>query len=251
MTDIVKSRRTVLRAAVLGLMSGIGLGTSGTAQHARAAANTAGNTAGNAAANAAANAASNKNAAASAYSASKTVLVLGDSLSAEYGLAHGSGWVALLEQRLAADKVAARVVNASISGDTTGGGNARLPALLAQYRPHVVVVELGGNDGLRGLPLAATESNFRAIIAKAQAAHAKVLLVGMRLPPNFGRDYTERFFAMYARLAKENHTALVPFMLEGVAEQPQLFQADRIHPLAAAHPQILNNIWPRLRPLLK
>jgi acyl-CoA thioesterase-1 len=186
-----------------------------------------------------------------AYSASKTVLVLGDSLSAEYGLARGTGWVALLEQRLKDEKIAAEVVNGSISGDTTSGGVNRLPALLARYHPDVVVIELGGNDGLRGLPLAATEANFRTMIGKARAAQAKVLLVGMRLPPNFGREFNARFHAMYGKLAQAEKVALVPFMLEGAADDPAMFQNDRIHPKAAAHPAILRNIWPQLRPLLK
>ncbi|HEY5800624.1 MAG TPA: arylesterase [Burkholderiaceae bacterium] len=186
-----------------------------------------------------------------AYSASKTVLVLGDSLSAEYGLTRGQGWVALLEQKLRAEKIAASVVNASISGDTTSGGKARLPALLKYHKPQVVVLELGGNDGLRGLPVTLAENNFRDMIAKAKASGAKVLLVGMQLPPNFGRDYNARFFSMYAKLAKETGVALVPFMLDGVAEDIKQFQPDRIHPAAGAHPRILSNIWPHLRPLVK
>lgn len=190
-------------------------------------------------------------AATSAYSAPKTLLVLGDSLSAEYGLSRGSGWVALLEQRLRAQAIAARVVNASISGETTSGGLARLPALLAQYRPAIVIIELGANDGLRGLPLGAAEANLRAMAAQARQAGAHVLLVGMRLPPNYGRAYTERFFGLYGKLGRELHMPLVPFMLEGVADQAQLFQADRLHPLAQAHPAILDNIWPPLLPLLK
>jgi len=185
-----------------------------------------------------------------AHSASKTVLVLGDSLSAEYGLARNTGWVPLLEKRLEAEKIDAHVVNASISGETTSGGRSRLPALLDQHRPSVVVIELGANDGLRGLPAASAEDNLRAMIRAAQQADAKVLLTGMRIPPNYGREYTEKFSAMYAKLSRETKVPLVPFLLEGIADQPQLFQADRLHPLAEAQPIILNNVWPHLKSLL-
>jgi acyl-CoA thioesterase-1 len=187
---------------------------------------------------------------ASAYSAPKTILVLGDSLSAEYGLARGAGWVALMERRLQADKIDARVVNASISGDTTAGGRTRLPALLRQVKPDVVVVELGGNDGLRGLPVDAAEANLADIVQRAKDANARVLLVGMQIPPNYGRAYTERFAGMYGALASRYKVALAPFMLAGVAQDVNNFQPDRIHPLATAHPTILNNIWPHLAPLL-
>lgn len=189
----------------------------------------------------------------SAHSASKTspVLVLGDSLSAEYGLPRGTGWVALLEARLKEKKIDTTIVNASISGDTTSSGRSRLPALLSQHRPAVVIIELGGNDGLRGLPLAATEANFRAMVGAAQQSGAKVLLTGMRMPPNYGREYTEQFFSIYPRVAKDSNAALVPFLLEGIAEKQQLFQADRIHPMAEAHPTILENVWPHLKPLVK
>lgn len=190
-------------------------------------------------------------AAALAHSAPKTVLVLGDSLSAEYGLTRGSGWVALLDQKLKAEKIDATVVNASISGETTSGGRTRLPALLAQHHPSLVVIELGANDALRGLPLAAAEANMRAMVEMARKDHAQVLLVGMRMPPNYGRDYTERFFGMYKTVATQLKTPLVPFMLEGVAEKPALFQADRLHPTAQAHPAILANIWPKFLPLVK
>jgi acyl-CoA thioesterase-1 len=185
-----------------------------------------------------------------AYSASKTVLVLGDSLSAEYGIARGAGWVTLLEQRLKTEKIDASIVNASISGETTSGGKARLPALLGQHRPSIVVIELGGNDGLRGLPLAAAEANLRTMIEESRKAKAKVLLVGMQIPPNYGREYADKFFGLYQKLSKETKVPLVPFLLEGVASKPQLFQADRIHPLAEAHPIMLNNIWQHLKPLL-
>jgi acyl-CoA thioesterase I len=190
-------------------------------------------------------------ASASAYSAPKTVLVLGDSLSAEYGLARGSGWVALLEHKLKAERIDAQVVNASISGETTSGGRARLPALLQQYHPAVVVIELGANDGLRGLPVAAAEENLRSMVALAQQNHAKVLLVGMRMPPNYGRAYTERFYGMYKELSTQTKSPLVPFMLDGVADKPALFQQDRLHPLAQAHPTILANIWPKFSALIK
>lgn len=187
----------------------------------------------------------------SAYSAPKTVLVVGDSLSAEYGLARGAGWVPLLERKLKAEKIPAKVVNASISGETTIGGRTRLPALLDQHKPGIVVLELGANDGLRGLPVASAESNLRAMIEMAQKNDAQVLLVGMRMPPNYGRAYTERFSDMYKKLSLETRSPLVPFMLDGVADKPGLFQADRLHPTAAAQPLILNNIWPQLSALMK
>ncbi len=184
-----------------------------------------------------------------AYSASKSVLVLGDSLSAEYGLARGAGWVALLQQRMDKEKVDVTLINASISGETTSGGATRLPALLKQH-PAVVVIELGANDGLRGLSLSAAEKNLKTMIAAAQGAHAKVVLVGMQLPPNYGPDYTDRFVNMFGKLAKENKTALVPFLLEGIAEKQDLFQGDHLHPIATAEPALANNVWPVLKPLL-
>ena len=190
-------------------------------------------------------------ASASAYSAPKTVLVLGDSLSAEYGLNRGSGWVALLEKKLKAERIDAKIINASISGETTSGGRARLPALLKQHKPSVVVIELGANDGLRGLPVAQAEDNLRAMVDLSKKNDAEVLLVGMRMPPNYGRTYTEQFFNMYNKLSVKYKAPLVPFMLEGVAEQPKLFQADRLHPNADAHPIILANIWPKFKPLVK
>ncbi len=186
----------------------------------------------------------------SAYSASKTILVLGDSLSAEYGLVRGEGWVNLLQKKLTAEKISAAIVNASISGETTSGGKARLPTLLAKHQPSIVVIELGANDALRGLSLAATQENLRNMIHNAKDVKAKVLLVGMQIPPNYGGDYTKQFAALFPKLAKENKTSLVPFMLQGVAEKPELFQADRIHPSAEAHPRILNNIWPQIKPLI-
>lgn len=188
---------------------------------------------------------------AAAYSASKTVLVLGDSLSAEYGLTRGTGWVALLDQRIAQNKITANVINASISGETTSGGKVRLENLLKKYHPDILIIELGGNDALRGLALSASEKNFRDMISMANMGKTKVLLVGMRIPPNYGKDYTEQFFSIYARVAKETKAALVPFLMEGVADKPELFQADRIHLIAAAHPILLDNIWPQLQILLK
>ncbi len=182
-----------------------------------------------------------------------TILVLGDSMSAEYGLARGTGWVALLAQRLAQQKIAAEVVNASISGDTTAGGRARLPALLAQHRPGIVVIELGGNDALRGLPLQSTEDNLTAMAQAARQAGARVLLVGMQVPPNYGADYTRRFAALFQSVAQAQKAALVPFLLQGVADGPEptrLFQADRIHPTAQAQPTMLDNVWPALKKLL-
>ena len=189
-------------------------------------------------------------AATNAYSASKTVLVVGDSLSAEYGLAHGSGWVPLLEKRLKSEKLDADVVNASISGETTSGGKSRLQPLLDQYKPAIVVLELGANDGLRGLPVKSAEANLRDMIVASQKAKAKVLLVGMQIPPNYGRDYTQKFSSLYTTLAKETKVNLVPFLLEGIASKPELFQADRLHPIADAQPIILNNVWPYLKSLL-
>jgi acyl-CoA thioesterase I len=182
-----------------------------------------------------------------------TILVLGDSLSAEYGLKRGTGWVALLQKRLAEQKIPAAIVNASISGDTTSGGRARLPALLAQHKPTVLVIELGANDALRGLPLAMTQDNLAAMTEAGQKAGAKVLLVGMQMPPNYGARYSNEFAALYQNVAKADKAALVPFMLKGVADAPdaaRLFQADGLHPTAQAHPTILDNIWPELKKLL-
>ncbi|MEZ2297364.1 arylesterase [Variovorax sp. RCC_210] len=181
------------------------------------------------------------------------ILVLGDSLSAEYGLKRGEGWVPLLEKRLAQQKVAATVVNASISGDTSSGGRSRFPSLLAQHKPGYVVVELGANDALRGLPLSDTEANLLQITKAAQAAGAQVLIVGIQVPPNYGGDYTRRFEAVFSKVASATKSALVPFLLKGMADAPDatsLFQADRIHPTAAAQPQLLDNVWPELRKLL-
>ncbi len=182
------------------------------------------------------------------------LLIVGDSLSAEYGLVRGSGWVALLEKRLARDKLAWQVVNASISGDTTSGGRSRLPALLRQHQPQVVVIELGGNDALRGLPLKMTENNLAAMARAAKAAGARVLIAGIAVPPNYGRSYGESLVALFGNVARSEGAALVPFLLAGVADGPNaddLFQADRIHPKAEAQPRMLDNVWPALRPLLR
>ncbi len=195
-----------------------------------------------------------RDAAAKAAAKASTVLVLGDSLSAEYGLPRGSGWVALLADRLAKDVPPTQVVNASISGETTSGGRSRLPALLRQHQPAVVVIELGANDALRGLPLAMTEANLKAMSEAAKATGARVLIVGMAVPPNYGRRYTEDFTALFGKVARTERVALVPFLLHGVADVPQaesLFQADGIHPKAEAHPRMLANVWPVLLPLLR
>ncbi len=184
----------------------------------------------------------------------RTLLVVGDSLSAEYGLKRGEGWVALLQARIAAQKLPWQVVNASISGDTTSGGRSRLPALLKQHSPAVVLIELGGNDALRGLPLGMTEANLRAMTQAAQAAGAQVLIAGMQVPPNYGRKYSDEFAAVFGTVARTEKVALLPFLLAGVADVPGaegFFQADRIHPNASAHPKMLDNVWPVLRPLLR
>lgn len=185
---------------------------------------------------------------------SHVVLVVGDSLSAEYGLSRGQGWVALLEKKLAQDKVAATIVNASISGDTTSGGVSRLPALLKQHSPTIVIVELGANDALRGLPLANTRENLAKMAQASKAAGAKVLMVGMQVPPNYGRKYSDDFAALFADVARQEGAALAPFLLKGVADakDPEaMFQADRIHPKAEAHPLMLANVWPSLAPWLR
>lgn len=185
--------------------------------------------------------------------AETTVLVVGDSLSAEYGLRRGSGWVALLEERLKREKVPVRVVNASISGDTTSGGRSRLPALLRQHRPSVVVIELGGNDALRGLPLTMTQNNLADMARLSREAGAKVLLVGMEMPPNYGARHAQAFREVFLNVAKSEQTALVPFLLKGVADRADplaWFQPDRIHPNELAQATMLENVWPALRPLL-
>lgn len=181
------------------------------------------------------------------------ILVVGDSLSAEYGLTRGSGWVALLEKRLGEERTKATVVNASISGDTTSGGKTRLPALLRQHRPSHVIIELGGNDALRGLPLGNTRANLAEMARASKATGAQVVIVGMQVPPNYGRRYSDDFAGLFAAVAKAEGAALVPFLLTGVADiadAEAMFQPDRIHPVAAAQPQMLANVWPVLKPLL-
>jgi acyl-CoA thioesterase-1 len=178
------------------------------------------------------------------------LLVLGDSLSAEYGLPRGAGWVTLLSDRLQQNGGDYTVVNASISGETTSGGRTRLPALLKQHRPAVVILQLGANDGLRGLPIPALQDHRGAMIDASRAVGAARLLIGMRMPPNYGRDYSERFHASFEALARKHKVALAPFLLDGFADSLEYFQADRIHPTAAAQPRMLENVWPALRPLL-
>jgi len=180
-----------------------------------------------------------------------TILVVGDSLAAEYGLVRGSGWVAILETRLAIEFPGLAWHNASISGDTTSGGAARLPQALAQFQPNVVVLELGANDALRGLALQATRANLARMITLSQAAGARVVLVGMQIPPNYGRSYTQAFHDLYADLAQEHQTALVPFLLDGMATERSLFQADGIHPNEAAQTILADNVERVLRPLLE
>ncbi len=185
--------------------------------------------------------------------AAPTILVVGDSLSAEYGLKRGTGWVPLLEKRLASEHSDVRVVNASISGDTTSGGRSRLPALLAQHKPATVVIELGGNDALRGLPLDMTERNLAAMAQAAKKSGAKVLLVGMRVPPNYGGAYGAAFSGLFAKVASAEKVPLVPFFLEGVADGENAaanFQADRIHPNEQSQARLLANVWPALKKLV-
>lgn len=182
------------------------------------------------------------------------ILVVGDSLSAEYGIRRGSGWVALLQERLQTQKVPVNVVNAGISGDTTSGGRSRLPALLNQHKPAVVVIELGANDALRGLPLTMTRENLTVMVQQSRKAGAQVLLVGMEMPPNYGARYTQEFRQLFADVAQAEKVPLVPFLLKGVADAPDamsLFQSDRIHPNEKAQPILLENVWPALRKLLK
>jgi acyl-CoA thioesterase-1 len=183
--------------------------------------------------------------------AATTVLVLGDSLSAAYGLEQKQGWVTLLEQRLYSQCADCVVINASISGETTAGGRSRIESLLNRHHPDIVIVELGGNDGLRGLPLTEMYANLDAIIAAVKRHKAKVLLIGMRLPPNYGPAYTEKFQNVYQRLADKQHVPWVPFLLAGLENNRNLFQADDIHPVAEAQGVMLENVWPHLQALLK
>lgn len=178
------------------------------------------------------------------------LLVLGDSLSSGYGIKADSGWVNLLDQRLKAEGYGYRIINASVSGETTAGGRVRLPALLKTHQPAIVILELGANDGLRGLPILALRSNLNAMIVAAQAAKAKVLLVGMQIPPNYGEQYTQQFSDSFSDLAKAHQIKLVPFFLAKVALDAGLLQADNLHPNERAQPLLLSTIWPQLKPLL-
>lgn len=188
---------------------------------------------------------------AAAQDRAPVLLVVGDSISAGYGLAQGQVWVDLLAKKLAAEGYRHRVVNASISGDTTAGGRARLPALLAQHKPAIVVIELGGNDALRGGKLATTRDNLDTMVAAAQAAGARVLVIGMEIPPNYGPAYAKEFRELYAGVAKARKVPLVPYFFAGFGEDLALFQPDRIHPTAAAQARLLDNAWPQLAPLLR
>jgi acyl-CoA thioesterase I len=181
----------------------------------------------------------------------RVILILGDSLSAAYGMELGESWPSLLQRRLTEHGHAYRVFNSSIAGDTTEGGLTRLPRLLAEQRPAVVILELGGNDGLRGLPLEVTRSNLRSMIDQSQGMGASILLAGIRLPPNYGRTYTERFSDMFMSLASDTHVILIPFLLEGVALDPNLMLDDGIHPTAQAQPLLLQNVWQVLEPVLQ
>ncbi|MDE3736133.1 MULTISPECIES: arylesterase [Pseudomonas] len=179
-----------------------------------------------------------------------TVLVVGDSISAAFGLESSQGWVSLLEKRLAEKGYKQRVVNASISGDTSAGGLSRLPALLAEHKPELVIIELGGNDGLRGQPPAQLQQNLASMIDSSKEQGASVLLLGMRLPPNYGARYITAFANVYSTLAAEKQVPLVPFFLEGVGGVPEMMQSDGIHPRAQAQPRLLDNLWPTLEPML-
>jgi acyl-CoA thioesterase-1 len=183
--------------------------------------------------------------------AQRAVLVMGDSLSAAYGLSASQGWVALTAQKIAKEKPGWRVVNASISGETTAGGAARIAAELKRHKPAVVIIELGGNDGLRGLPLKQTRDNLAKMIVAAQDSKAKVLLIGMRLPPNYGPDYTRGFENTFRELSAQHKTALLPFLLQPIMTDRNAFQGDQIHPTAAAQPKLRDHVWPTLSPLLK
>jgi acyl-CoA thioesterase-1 len=180
-----------------------------------------------------------------------TVLVLGDSLSAAYGIRLEQGWVALLQDRLESKGYGHRVVNASSSGETTGGALARLPRALERHRPAVVVIELGGNDGLRGLPIADVRTNFESLIRLSRDSGASVLLIGMRIPPNYGPAYTKAFHDLFGELAEKHRLPLVPFFLDGIALEDSLMLEDGLHPNAAAQPRLLEMVWPKLKPLLK
>lgn len=188
---------------------------------------------------------------ASTVQAAQTIVVFGDSLSAAYGIQPNTGWVALLENKLKQQKSAYKVVNASISGETTSGGLSRFDQMLKAHQPSIVVIELGANDGLRGLSLSDMQSNLDSMIKQAKAKNATVMLLGMKIPPNYGIQYTQKFSAIYAALAKQYKLNLVPFFLDGVAGNRSLVQDDGLHPTAAAQSKLLENIWPKLEDLLK
>ncbi|MEO8307563.1 MAG: arylesterase [Pseudomonadota bacterium] len=187
----------------------------------------------------------------SAAAGERTLLVFGDSLSAAYGLRTDQGWVTLLQQRLQAQGYGYRVVNASVSGETSEGGRNRIPRALTQHQPELVILELGANDGLRGLPVKDLRTNLAQMLEDVRKSGARVLLLGILIPPNYGPQYTQAFAAMYESLAKEQNVPLVPFMLDGIALQKQLMQADGLHPNAQGQPQVLENIWTHLQPLLR
>ena len=181
----------------------------------------------------------------------KTVLVFGDSLSASYGIEEEQGWVNLLSEKLRQAQSPYSVINASVSGETSTGGLSRLPAALAEFQPSVVILELGGNDGLRGLPLATLQSNLEEMVSLSQRAGAKVLLAGIQIPPNYGPRYTEPFYALFGDIAESEQLPFVPFLIDGIPQQPELMQNDGIHPRAEAQHMILDNVWPVLAPMLQ
>jgi acyl-CoA thioesterase-1 len=186
-----------------------------------------------------------------AVASDRTILVFGDSLSAAYGIRPEQGWVVLLTQQLKAQGYGYDIVNASVSGETTSGGLQRLPRALELHKPGIVILELGGNDGLRGLPLSTTRENLGQMVHLVQQSGAQLLLVGIRIPPNYGPRYTEEFTSIYPALAKQFRVPLVPFFLQNVALDPARMQEDGVHPNAAGEPQVLDNLWPYLKPLLK
>ena len=181
----------------------------------------------------------------------QTIVVFGDSLSAGYGIPQNQGWVSLLQTRISQQKLHYQVVNVSISGETTSGGLARFSEMLTTYKPSIVILELGANDGLRGLPVSDMRSNLNNMILQAKATKTKLLLVSMKIPPNYGQKYSRDFSASYTIMTKQHKIKLVPFLLDGVAGKPSLIQEDGLHPIAAAQPQLLNNVWPQLKGLLR
>jgi acyl-CoA thioesterase-1 len=181
----------------------------------------------------------------------KTVLVFGDSLSASYGIKEEQGWVTLLSEKLRQAQSPYSVINASVSGETSSGGLSRLPAVLAEFQPSVVILELGGNDGLRGLPLTTLQVNLEEMVSLSQQAGAEVLLAGIQIPPNYGPRYTEPFYALFGEIADTEELPFVPFLIDGIPQQPELMQNDGIHPRAEAQHMILDNVWPVLAPMLQ